>query len=1198
MHSFVLKIPTAQNYSFQVDTHSYYKNACYSLLPIGLGKLNGCVVAVKGISALIIFVFILAFCLMSNIASATTDIIGGTTYAGSITNPGQIWASPIIASGSGTLQNIGVNISRASGNLALGIYTNSSWRPDSLLGNSTVYAMHSGWNNLTIPQTVAITSGTEYWLVIESDSTGSGGYGTYLTYPYYICAKNGFSGFTWYDPFVADNCGNNALPNMEMTYAPSYTSSSTATLTLSNTSIDQGQSILFAASISNGTAPYSYSYDIYAYNSQTASNELIANQLYVSNSYTSNTWLWTPSNDLYLGNSMFGANVVIVDACSIVTNSVYNSFGYNSALTTPEIFPNRATMRYAGQILNISANETNGTSPYTYNFTIYNSTYNTIIANQLGTSSTFLVTTNDLWITNSPVSAHVAVTDNATTKETANSINTPYITIAPDLNLSNSSALINLLTNYTYWQSIGYNTVNLTALYEQNITINTTTSVAENSLYWNGYVAKSNSGSTNDTVKEVYASWRVQPVTISIGSEKYSAQWVGIGYGSPDLIQIGTESNSGLTPLYPLSNYYGWYELYGSGVGQSPICGNGNVTLTQNGVCIVDTEPVKPGDLIDAYIISRGNYSSDNGVNNNLITEKWLMFISDLTPPDQWVASGVMPYQSNEATADFISEDPQGYNVSYNFTRLEYTKTVITRPYTKYSLSIFGDAFAPYSNITYNGVSIPETLSANIVGNNGIEPLGKLNYNAICIGGPKCKYTIDRITPDNSSFGVTGSNLSISISNSIEDNKVDLTTVSTGDTGSNNLNYQWFTTNGNQWFTSSGAFKLIPVQVGGNNVTTSNLLIAVGAPTTFVVFVVDNGLLPSPYPIAYNYTSINVTTTTCGSNSPANILYCIPITLNSIATLSSGWQFNITLPNDYILYSNYFNSSYRNGEFYYGNGTLIDSYLIGTRPNTYIIKLDNQLNAGEPQNIYFGFAASNTYSIWDCNTIGEAPQISSTYASCDSGANIFNNYQNFSGTVCPPGWSCDNVTVDNGIQIPVGDPSFIISNQTFAPANGLVLDFYTPQLISEGDGRGAGDFLAGFMAGTADTSSGNNFTGIYQNAYPLDQNYYVSSQIGNTLYDNSLPVTGYENFAGFVSIYTTHNNITEASNFQTYNITLNELPQDINLHIGFGGLSQKYSVGLNNYISWVGTRDGPATNNGIIITNPVQFTFGSLLNVS
>jgi hypothetical protein len=40
MHSFVLKIPTAQNYSFQVDTHSYYKNACYSLLPIGLGKLN------------------------------------------------------------------------------------------------------------------------------------------------------------------------------------------------------------------------------------------------------------------------------------------------------------------------------------------------------------------------------------------------------------------------------------------------------------------------------------------------------------------------------------------------------------------------------------------------------------------------------------------------------------------------------------------------------------------------------------------------------------------------------------------------------------------------------------------------------------------------------------------------------------------------------------------------------------------------------------------------------------------------------------------------------------------------------------------------------------------------------------------------------------------------------------------------------
>jgi hypothetical protein len=894
-------------------------------------------------------------------------------------------------------------------------------------------------------------------------------------------------------------------------------------------------------------------------------------------------------------SNTFTFNIIVTDAVANTANSVQSTFTVNIPLATPTISPSRATMLYSGQVLNISSYETGGTPPYTYNFIIYNSTNNTIIANQLGASSTFLATTNSLWITNSPVSAYVTVTDSATTKATVNSINTPYITIAPDLNITNSSALINLLTNYTYWQSIGYNTVNLTLLNEANITINM--SGPNTGKNWNGYYATANSGVTYNTVKDVYASWRVQQVTMS-NTFKSSLQWIGIGGGNIDhgLIQVGTASLTDQPSQYP-GNYFAWYELMGNGLfsnREHPICGLGkNISLpVPLGICAAsfDTllKKVEPNDFMDAYIVFSSNltntntlYGNNNLYNNNdgLSTQIWLVFINDLT--QHWMASGYVPYQSNESTADFISEDPVLGS---------------TLPYANYNISQFGNDFASYSKSIYNGVSIPGTLVATIVVNtiNGnwiTKPVGKLPHASFCIGANSiCNYTVNRLTPDNSSFWVTGSNLSISMSTNGpitvgSGDTVHLTTTNTGSTGSDNLTYEWYTATEN--------FTRTPVEVDGSYVHSTNLTIAVTTNTIFAVFVTDNSRPQKP--VAYNYTIVNVTQ--CGA-SPANILYCIPITLNSIATLSSGWQFNITLPNDYILYSNYFNSSYRNGEFYYGNGTLIDSYLIGTRPNMYIIKLDNQLNAEEPQNIYFGFAASNTYSIWDCNTIGEAPQISSTYASCDSGMNIFNNYQNFNGTSCPSGWSCDNVTVDNGIRIPVGDPSFIISNQTFAPANGLVLDFYTPQLISEGDGRCAGDFLAGFMAGTADTSSGNDFTGIYQNACPLVQNYYVSSQIGNTLYDNSLPVTGYENFAGFVSIYTTHNNITEASNFQTYNITLNELPQDTNLHIGFGGLSQKYGVGLNNYISWVGTRDGPATNNGIVITNPVQFTFGSLLNVS
>ena len=112
-----------------------------------------------------------------------------------------------------------------------------------------------------------------------------------------------------------------------------YNSIAAPTLALSNTMIDQGQSILFSANIlsGQGTPPYSYAYNVYATNS--GSVTLIANQLYTGNSATANAWLWTPLTNLYVGNTLFFANVVVTDASLITANSVPKSFGYNSVLT-------------------------------------------------------------------------------------------------------------------------------------------------------------------------------------------------------------------------------------------------------------------------------------------------------------------------------------------------------------------------------------------------------------------------------------------------------------------------------------------------------------------------------------------------------------------------------------------------------------------------------------------------------------------------------------------------------------------------------------------------------------------------------------------------------------------------------------------------------------------------------------------------
>ncbi|MDE1871348.1 MAG: hypothetical protein KGI06_03850 [Candidatus Micrarchaeota archaeon] len=159
------------------------------------------------------------------------------------------------------------------------------------------------------------------------------------------------------------------------TFNPVQISLSNPTLIESNTLIDQGQGILFTAGVSFGGQPYSYAYNVYAYNSQTSSNTLIANMLFTSNSYTSNTWFWQPSGNLYIGNSIFHANVVITDSSSDVVNSVFVYFGYNSVFLVGSPTESNSIIDVGQKTLQ-TANPSQGTQPYvSYQwFTNYGST--------------------------------------------------------------------------------------------------------------------------------------------------------------------------------------------------------------------------------------------------------------------------------------------------------------------------------------------------------------------------------------------------------------------------------------------------------------------------------------------------------------------------------------------------------------------------------------------------------------------------------------------------------------------------------------------------------------------------------------------------------------------------------------------------------------------------------------------------------
>ena len=214
----------------------------------------------------------------------------------------------------------------------------------------------------------------------------------------------------------------NSVESGTITIVLSYTPPSTPTLTLSNTLIDQGQSILFTASTSGGTSSYTYNFQVY----NTITNTLLANQLGTSPSFS-----WdVPAADS--GNTV---NAIVIITDSATTNEIANSVNtikltINTALATPTISPSAATTYDNGQSVTIATYETGGTAPYTYNFLVFNSITNALIANQLGTSNTFTFTANTFMVGNT-FKANVLVTDNLQTA--ANSVNSGTLSFNPTM---------------------------------------------------------------------------------------------------------------------------------------------------------------------------------------------------------------------------------------------------------------------------------------------------------------------------------------------------------------------------------------------------------------------------------------------------------------------------------------------------------------------------------------------------------------------------------------------------------------------------------------------------------------------------------------------------------------------------------------------------------------------------------------------
>ena len=141
-----------------------------------------------------------------------------------------------------------------------------------------------------------------------------------------------------------------------------------------------------------------------------------------------------------------------------------------------------------------------------------------------------------------------------------------------------------------------------------------------------------------------------------------------------------------------------------------------------------------------------------------------------------------------------------------------------------------------------------------------------------------------------------------------------------------------------------------------------------------------------------------------------------------------------------------YNSNFANFEYFYANGTIIPSWIESNNSGKLVTwaKLSKSIPALSNTTIYLGFAGSNNLLSSSGTTgIGEAPQLSATYAEYDDGASVFTNYWNFAGTSLPSEFGLENycgvsqtgtITVDNGVTLSAGssDCEVLYSSSLFS----------------------------------------------------------------------------------------------------------------------------------------------------------------------
>jgi len=212
---------------------------------------------------------------------------------------------------------------------------------------------------------------------------------------------------------------------------------------------------------------------------------------------------------------------------------------------------------------------------------------------------------------------------------------------------------------------------------------------------------------------------------------------------------------------------------------------------------------------------------------------------------------------------------------------------------------------------------------------------------------------------------------------------------------------------------------------------------------------------------ASSYSNSNSNSFPKPTSIPSGILDYVPIKITNSQDSPTPSPFQQMIQISKGNYASYitYNGNFANFEFFTQSGSVLPAWIESNNSGTLTVwvNLPNGIPASSSLTIYLGFASKTTNLLSSSGTsgIGEAPQLSSTYAEYDDGASVFNNYWNFAGTSTPSGinvyTSSGSVTFNNGVTIKGGTSTTNGANGVSTSASfsaPIIVDYYGTQSTS------------------------------------------------------------------------------------------------------------------------------------------------------